>query len=804
MKTNRRQSFRVAVVCLAALLAAASAAAQEQTNEEILAWYESLKSFQLTGGSALADNVVLARDRARITLNGRLYFEPPVAGGVRGAVFVGQGEFRMAVPPLSFEADSVRRMLKTEGEIVSDFKTAVFRFSDDTLEALGLTPGEGAAPPDAAKLAAEFNYRMLRETGANLASRLLVSLLLGEHPGVFWGQFDGGRLGRFSLLLDFQGRIPTQHFSINAGEKGILFQHRGAASGIDVWTAFPSERDFRTGRTAYSDLFDLVDTRLYEIQADITDPKKWLRAKVKMHLEPLYEGIRIVPLALSESLPDYDSMRSKKAMKLTGSRMADGSEGLVALQEDWEGGLALLFARPLPKGQTTVVELDVAGEFMWESSVIPNCYFLLINTEWYPRHGYLRRSAYDIAFTHRKRDQVASVGVRMAEREATDNKDLLVTRFKMDLPVSFVSFVMGRFERHTERVKLQSGGREVDVEFYSLPGSLLAIKEDFVVAELQNSLNYFSVMFGEYYYPTFRAAFHNRGFGQGFPTMLLIPRTDRASKYTYSFVAHETAHQWWGNKVAWRSYRDQWLSEGFAEYSGILYTHLRQSPKAARELLKETRDLLKYPPVTETGVGKGRLIDVGPMILGHRLSTRETLGAYQALIYNKGALVLRMLHFLFTDPNTGDGQPFFDMMADFVNRHRDGAATTDSFRTVANEHFARTPVARRFGLRNLDWFFEQWVYQAYWPSYRMEYQMQNHPEGGTLVSGTVYQENVPDNWFMPLPVVFHLGGNQAARGVIHAQGKETPFQIRLPQRPNKVELDPDEWILTERTSTRGR
>ena len=43
----------------------------------------------------------------------------------------------------------------------------------------------------------------------------------------------------------------------------------------------------------------------------------------------------------------------------------------------------------------------------------------------------------------------------------------------------------------------------------------------------------------------------------------------------YAFIAHETAHQWWGNIVAWRSYRDQWLSEGFAEYSGMLYAAKR-------------------------------------------------------------------------------------------------------------------------------------------------------------------------------------------------------------------------------------
>ena len=80
------------------------------------------------------------------------------------------------------------------------------------------------------------------------------------------------------------------------------------------------------------------------------------------------------------------------------------------------------------------------------------------------------------------------------------------------------------------------------------------------MAELNNSVRYFHSLFGKYPYETYGAAFHPYGFGQGFPSMVMIPKTDTASKYTFSFIAHETAHQWWGNIVAWRSYRDQWLS----------------------------------------------------------------------------------------------------------------------------------------------------------------------------------------------------------------------------------------------------
>jgi aminopeptidase N len=343
------------------------------------------------------------------------------------------------------------------------------------------------------------------------------------------------------------------------------------------------------------------------------------------------------------------------------------------------------------------------------------------------------------------------------------------------------------------------------MEFYSLPLGIVAIQDKFILGEMGNAVTYFSALFGQYPFKVFRAAIHPYSFGQGFPTMLMIPPTDRADKNTYSFIAHETSHQWWGHMVLWRSYRDQWLSEGFAEYSGLLYTGKREPP-SQRELIERLRDSLRQPPMTALGgTSKGRLTDVGPLIMGHRLATRETVNAYTTLIYNKGALVLRMLHFLFTDPASGNGQPFFDMMRDFVGSHQGQSVSTDDFLAVANAHFAETPIARRSGVQDLAWFFRQWVYQTYLPSYRLEYSLERQDDDSYIVRGTVFQEGIPDNetWFMPLPVVFNLGGNKKGRSVVYAQGPQAPFALKLPSKPDSVELDPDWWVLSDKTSTKA-
>ena len=334
-----------------------------------------------------------------------------------------------------------------------------------------------------------------------------------------------------------------------------------------------------------------------------------------------------------------------------------------------------------------------------------------------------------------------------------------------------------------------------------MPSSRAAIKEDFILAEMNNAVRFFSQLFGEYPYPIFRGAYMF-SFGQGFAGTIMIPGADFSNYHTFSFIAHETSHQWWGDMVLWRSYRDQWLSEGFAEYSGMLYVQLRDETKNEKQLIRRAREDLKLPPQTLTGVARGRLVDVGPLVLGHRLESRETRGAYSALTYKKGALVLRMLHFLFTDPQTGKGDAFFNLMTDFVRRYKDGIASTRDFLAVANERVKDTPLARRYGYHDLNWFYRQWVLESYLPSYELSYHIENSADGQIILKGDLFQKGLPDKeiWFMPLPLRIQLPGDQVANITIAAQGEHTPVAVRLPQRPEKVELDPDMWILSDKTT----
>jgi len=761
-----------------------------------LALYQSLARFELAGGSAHAENAVLRRDRAEITFDGDFYFERPLAGRIRGAVFIGRGRVHADCPPIPYEKDSLRRMLKADA-VESDFRTAVLRFTDDTIEALGLKISpEGVATDDARKLAAEHSRRLLRETGANLPARLTVSIVNQETPGLFLAEFEKGSLGRFTFLFDPQNRLPQANFGLDGGEKGLFFAYDDVISYPDIWMAFWALEDYQRGRVPFSDAYELVTTRRHDMEIDVRDWKH-MRLRSHMQLTSNSDGIRAIPFMLNETLGNYEDARLKKALRLKSARMADGSE-LTAVQEEWDGSVTLLLPSPLAKGQTIEPVLEFEGEFLRDPITGGNVYYLRSDC-WYLRHGNLDRSLFDLTFRHKKGTRVVSEGLKVREGPAPEGD--LLTEWKIDNPVALMTFAVGDFNVAAQTISMESGA-VLPLDFYYPPAGVAVTKPDFILNELSNAVRYFVALFGTYPYPRLGAVFHPYHYGQGFATLLRIPNAAYNDEEAFRFLAHETSHQWWGNIVSWRSYHDQWLSEGFAEYSGILFAGRHSSDKnAVRTLLHREHDQLMASPETRSGIGKGRVAEVGPIILGHRLATREGFNAYYALTYAKGAFVLRMLHFLLSNVSTGDGNPFFEMMQDFARRYANRAASTEAFMAVASEHFAKSPTAQKYKLRDLNWFFDQWVYQSALPSYSLRYTVENQPDGSALVRGVVSQKNAGEKWFMPLPLVIELPGGQVARGTVAAFGPENPFVIRVSAPPTKVTLDPDEWVLSEHTTT---
>lgn len=212
------------------------------------------------------------------------------------------------------------------------------------------------------------------------------------------------------------------------------------------------------------------------------------------------------------------------------------------------------------------------------------------------------------------------------------------------------------------------------------------------------------------------------------------------------FLAHELAHQWWGQGVTPRSYHDRWVSEGFAQYAAALWTRESQGEEAFNRVLRKMVTWAR------------RLTASGPVDLGNRVGhIQNNAQAHRAVVYDKGALVLDMVRRLIGE------DAFRRSLTRLQKEHR--FAKVDS-ETVRQTFEAEASI-------DLDGLWETFVRNTVLPSMRVE----------TTGAG---QEVVVDGYTGPLPVQVKVGEKRLSLVV---KGR-----LLIPDAAAgvKVELDPDE------------
>ena len=260
----------------------------------------------------------------------------------------------------------------------------------------------------------------------------------------------------------------------------------------------------------------------------------------------------------------------------------------------------------------------------------------------------------------------------------------------------------------------------------------------------------------------------NFNFGQSWPNLVYLPisaymdSTQRwllmghISRTLTGFVQevtpHEVAHQWWGHSVGWASYHDQWLSEGFAEFSAALFLQQAVGKDWRKDYIDFWERLQKR--ILEKNNFGNAPNDSGPIWMGERLNSPKSESAYQNVVYPKGAYVLEMLRSMMYS-NEDQDKAFIAMMHDFVESHHDKAATTESFKAIAEKHMTKEMDLQRNG--RLDWFFGEWVYGTQVPRYHFEYQLSPGETGKVKLHMTVTQSEVDEHFGMVLPVFADFG-----------------------------------------------
>ena len=839
-----RQTRRLAFVALCSQFALATpvfSSVDASVSKPAEALYLELRSVGLDPERVYhVRDASLERSGIHITLeDGTIAFTQDVMGRITGAFFEGDGEVLLS-PPNEVERRSMS--LFTGMAILEErFETAYFRFNDDTFDQL--------KPDLRANSEGHDFFQHWNETAKNLAQvdamRLLLSFgrLLpaedgssdnaasGFDPGdrMLHARLQGTELGIFDVLYD--STVPEQ---VEVGQARIS---QSGQPFYDVWCSFapvtvsPSASKFESVSQSENaqPREEPITIRDYVISAEIMPPKE-IRAEARLEVQLRTAARRVLFFELSRFLQVENVEMDGRAIEFIHNPAIEGTQ----LARRGNDLIAVILPRPSRGREEIQLRFVYAGEVLADAG--NGLLYVGARGTWYPNRG-LAMANFDLTFQYPEGWTLVATGKPASVSEPARNGEKQ-SRWVSERPIPVAGFDLGKYRM----ASVQAGN--VTVETYATRG----VERDFPTASVQviqpppaespspqapvkivtagnpspthmqvavaesaaQAIRFFAERFGPF--PYTRLAFTQMPGreSQGWPSLVFLSSyaflTDAEREQLHfegarkvlqrQIPAHETAHQWWGDLISWSNYRDQWWSEGLANYSSLMILQ-EKDPASFRKVMELYRDDLMKKH--EDGMSP---IEAGPVTLGSRLLSSRFPEGYEAISYGRGTWLFHMLRTMLNDASAMDAknersneEPFVRALRKLRERYEGKSITTRELFEVFAEELP--PALRYEGKQSLDWFLVGWVNGTALPHLELHNVKLVPHSGSIMVSGTIVQTDAPNDLVTSVPVYAVLASKQQVLlGRVFADGEESAFHVLAPPRTRKIVLDPHQTILT--------
>jgi len=746
---------------------APSAGAAARTFEERYTALDELAPVQ--GQVANVDRLVITRDAGELSLErGQLYLLAPIGGRTIGAVFRGSGRFRFVTSDIT-EQPLLQRYAHAP-VLETPVSAVVLLFCDSTAQQLQrLSFGSGSVPGDAADLTRDL-LRSLRGTrDRSIDGDVIGPLLNADTSGFF-----------LAYIVPAQG--DRLRFEVNRGQAENVALYR-AVDRHDWGTSWSLVTRFPAASQA------AAETRAWQYRHRLSATRYRLDVRLTEQLSGALTltAAAAVTLVPTEALGPWLRFNLDPRLDVDSARWGTGEQAQPFKADD-DVNLWVRSPHPLTPTDTLVLNvfyhggmIDRYGDFFY---VDPGAW-------WYPGNAQGGGPAqFDVTYHSPARYPLVSTGDRTDSIVANA---VLTTRWVSATPTYFATFNLGLF--HARRVE-HPDGPSVDVllseeahaqlaHAYMDRGVYIPQQRNMsasVGADVTNALALFTSQVGAPPQQHFYVTEIPYAEGVSFPGFIDLSfgtfQETSLDGFDEFFRAHEVAHQWWGNGVRPATYRDVWLSEGMAEFSGLAYLQAeRQHNDEYYHFLDQYRShLLDHRD------------DLGPIWIGYRTATRDIPQGYSYAVYEKGAWVLHMLRLMLLDLNTLRAERFTALLADYYQTFSGTEAGTYDFAAIAERHVGAP----------MGWFFDQWVRRTEIPTYHVAWIPVPADNGRYRVRLRVTQEHVPADFRMPVLVAVDLGEHRIARFRVPVNGGQTEYMSPLlPSAPHDLTFNEFHSVLAD-------